>query len=106
MPPTDSAPPARSLGGAVARFAGRVAVVTGAGSGIGQATAVRLASEGATIVAVDVDADGLAATAALSEKAAPDAPAVVTTVGDVADRSFAPALVDDVIARHGRLDVL
>ncbi|WP_116248043.1 3-oxoacyl-ACP reductase [Nocardiopsis sp. FIRDI 009] len=40
------------------RFDGRVAVITGAGSGIGRATALRLAQEGARIVAVDVDEDG------------------------------------------------
>ncbi|OLT30596.1 3-oxoacyl-ACP reductase [Nocardiopsis sp. CNR-923] len=40
------------------RFDGRVAVITGAGSGIGRATALRLAREGARIVAVDVDVEG------------------------------------------------
>ncbi|MEV0504648.1 SDR family NAD(P)-dependent oxidoreductase, partial [Streptomyces spectabilis] len=39
-----------------ARFTGRVAVVTGAASGIGAATAVRLAGEGAAVVVADVDA--------------------------------------------------
>ena len=36
------------------RFAGKTAIVTGAGSGIGQATALRLAREGATVVAADI----------------------------------------------------
>ena len=44
------------------RFAGKVAVVTGAGSGIGQAVAVRLAREGAAVAALDVAADRLADT--------------------------------------------
>ena len=41
------------------RFAGRTAIVTGAGSGIGRATAVRLAREGARVVAADISADRL-----------------------------------------------
>jgi NAD(P)-dependent dehydrogenase (short-subunit alcohol dehydrogenase family) len=47
------------------RYAGRVALVTGAGSGIGQATVVRLAAEGGIIVGCDIDAAGLEATAKL-----------------------------------------
>jgi NAD(P)-dependent dehydrogenase (short-subunit alcohol dehydrogenase family) len=90
----------------VLRFDGRVALVTGGGSGIGQATVIRLAAEGATVMAVDVDADGLEATAELAFKAAPGANEISTTVGDVTDRAFAPAMVDELVARHGRLDVL
>ncbi|HEX3203007.1 MAG TPA: SDR family NAD(P)-dependent oxidoreductase, partial [Actinomycetes bacterium] len=41
------------------RFAGRTAIVTGAGSGIGRATAVRLAREGARVVAADISAGRL-----------------------------------------------
>ena len=44
------------------RFEGRVVIVTGAASGIGRATTERLAAEGATVVALDRDADGLATT--------------------------------------------
>ena len=46
------------------RFAGRRVLVTGAASGIGAATVVRLAAEGATVACVDVDTAGLSATVA------------------------------------------
>jgi meso-butanediol dehydrogenase/(S,S)-butanediol dehydrogenase/diacetyl reductase len=90
----------------VLRFDERVALVIGAGSGIGQATVVRLAAEGAAVVAVDVDAAGLARTAEVAAKEAAGPNQVTTQVGDVTDRDFAPALVHEVVERHGRLDVL
>jgi len=90
----------------VQRFAGRVAIVTGGGSGIGQATVVRLAAEGATVLAIDVDANGLASTEELAAKTAPGDYEVTSTVGDVTDGDFAPAIVEAVVDRYGRLDVL
>ncbi|SKW05042.1 Putative short chain dehydrogenase/reductase [Mycobacteroides abscessus subsp. massiliense] len=47
---------------------GSVAIVTGAGSGIGQALAWGLADDGARVVAADIDADAVAATAAISTR--------------------------------------
>jgi len=75
-------------------LAGKVAVVTGAGSGIGRALAVRLADEGARLALVDVDADGLRRTA----EAAARSPRVTTHIVDVSDRSAVEALVADVEA--------
>ncbi len=75
------------------RFEGRVAIVTGSSSGIGRATAERLAAEGATVVAVDRDAGS------------PEGVAEAR-VHDVADPVADRALVDDVVETHGRLDVL
>lgn len=80
------------------RFTGRTVLVTGAGSGIGRATAVRLLDEGATVVATDVVAERLADLAA----AAP-ADRLRTVVGDVADQGTIGTLVDTCA---GRLDGL
>ncbi|MEO7572043.1 MAG: SDR family NAD(P)-dependent oxidoreductase [Acidimicrobiales bacterium] len=83
------------------RYAGRVALVTGAGSGIGRATVHRLVDEGATVVAADLSQDGLDVTAKDSAR-----PEVVTQlVGDVSDPGFGPAAVAAALA-HGRLDLV
>ncbi len=83
------------------RYEGRVALVTGAGSGIGRATVLRLVEEGARVLGADISGDGLAATAA----SAP-AGSVETLVGDVTDAAFAPAAVEAALALAGRLDLL
>jgi NAD(P)-dependent dehydrogenase (short-subunit alcohol dehydrogenase family) len=81
----------------VDRLADRVAVVTGAGSGIGLATVRRFAREGARVVCVDVNAD--AGAAAAKEV---DGEFVAC---DVADEEAVRALFDGVAERHGRVDV-
>ncbi len=80
-----------------------VAVVTGAGSGIGAATAALLAARGARLALVDRDADGLARTAAAIEKAGGISRSIVA---DVADASLAEHEIKAVVAHWGRLDCL
>ncbi|MEV1328956.1 3-oxoacyl-ACP reductase [Micromonospora costi] len=79
------------------RLRDRVTVVTGAGSGIGLATARRFAAEGARVVCVDVDAEagGRAAKEVGGEFVA----------ADVADETAVRDLFDGVVERHGRVDV-
>ena len=81
------------------RFEGKVAIVTGAASGIGRATAVRLAEEGATVLAVDVDEHGL-------EVTAKDHGGIHTHVADVGDEAAVGGTVRAAVEPFGRLDVL
>jgi NAD(P)-dependent dehydrogenase (short-subunit alcohol dehydrogenase family) len=85
------------------RFNGRNALVTGGASGIGRATAIRLASEGAAVVAVDVNAGLLSD---LSAEAAGLSGSVATVVGDVSSEVGVEDLVGEALARLGSLDVV
>jgi NAD(P)-dependent dehydrogenase (short-subunit alcohol dehydrogenase family) len=79
---------------------GRVAIVTGAASGIGRATAQVLAERGASVVIADVDETGAAQTAALIDAA--DRTGVVAA--DVTDESAVERMVAFAVERFGRLD--
>ena len=81
---------------------GRVAVVTGAGSGIGRATSVALAARGCRLALVDRSDEGLAATAALL----PGGADASTHIVDVTDRARLAELPGEVIDRHGACHVL
>lgn len=61
------------------RYAGKSIIITGAGSGLGQAVAERLAAEGAQLVLVDLNAEGLEATKQLVLDAAPQVQVEVIT---------------------------
>jgi meso-butanediol dehydrogenase / (S,S)-butanediol dehydrogenase / diacetyl reductase len=83
-----------------ARFEGKVALLTGAGSGIGRATTLRLVGEGASVFAVDVDADRLVETASLT------ASPISVHQADLGDPAACAEAVAACVARYGRLDVL
>jgi 3-oxoacyl-[acyl-carrier protein] reductase len=82
---------------------GRVAVITGAGSGIGEASARMLAAVGATVVCADINADGAAAVA---KSIVADGGAATSAVCDVSVRAEVEDLVRGAVAEHGRLDVM
>jgi len=81
------------------RLDGKIAIVTGAGQGIGKAIAEKLAAEGATVVVSDLDETTAKATAS----ALPGAAAVRA---DVTDRQGVQAMVDGIVQQFGRVDVL
>ena len=85
------------------RVAGLVAIVTGAGSGIGQASAVRLAEEGAIVVCADIN-EG-AAQATVDSIKATGAKAVAAAI-DISDSDACTALVNQTVRDFGSIDVL
>jgi NAD(P)-dependent dehydrogenase (short-subunit alcohol dehydrogenase family) len=87
------------------RFADRRAIITGAGSGIGQATVARLLDEGATVVAYDVSAEGLERTAAAADEAG-TAKRLTTEVLDISTEDAVMAAVDSALGELGGLEVL
>jgi NAD(P)-dependent dehydrogenase (short-subunit alcohol dehydrogenase family) len=85
------------------RLARKVALITGAGAGIGRATALLFAEEGAKVVVQDVKATAAEETVQLIMKAGGEAVAIG---GDVTSRADAEAMVKKAVETYGRLDIL
>jgi 3-oxoacyl-[acyl-carrier protein] reductase len=82
------------------RLENKVALITGAGRGIGRATALRFAAEGASVVVADIDLEVVEAVTAEIEGAA------LAVQVDVTDRASVQAMVEAAVARFGRIDIL
>jgi 2-hydroxycyclohexanecarboxyl-CoA dehydrogenase len=81
------------------RLEDKIAIVTGAGQGIGEAIAGKFGAEGATVVVADLDEAKASQTAAAWPRA-------VAVRADVADRQGVQAMVDQVLRQFGRIDIL
>lgn len=86
------------------QFEGKVALITGAGSGIGRAVALQLLAEGAQVVGVDIDAAALDAVGAEGDGSASGS--FVAHVADLSDPAACRGAVEACVERFGRLDVL
>src|SRR3972149_4385930 len=86
-------------------FSNQVAIVTGGARGIGKAISLPLAEQGATVVAADTNAEGLAAVA--QEAVAKGLPGkIVPKPLNVTDRAAIDKFVEEVVAQLGKIDIL
>jgi 3-oxoacyl-[acyl-carrier protein] reductase len=85
------------------RLENKVAIVTGSGGGIGRATALRLAKEGAAVIVCDVNQTGIDETVQLIEAQNGKA---IGVIGNVADKGDVQRVVDAALEKFGHLDIL
>lgn len=84
-------------------FSNKVAAITGAGSGIGQALALNLAQQGCDLALSDINEQGLSDTATKAEKIGVK---VTTNILDVSDKDAMFAWADKVVAEHGKVNLI
>jgi short-subunit dehydrogenase len=87
----------------IKNFRDKVAVITGGGSGIGQALACQLAAKGSDLALVDINGEGMQET---KNKIADSGVNVTMHIADVSDEASMAALAEDVMAAHGRVNLL
>jgi len=81
-------------------FVGRLAVVTGAGTGMGRELVIRLAAEGCSVATCDINVDHMSETARLAEKNAPADVRITTHLADVSDEAQMNRFRDEVVTQH------
>jgi len=93
------------LNGTLLGLNGRSAIITGAGSGMGQATCVLFAKQGCTVGVCDLREEGVAETIQVIKEKYPTAK-TVSLIGDVADHNKARELTDDFVSQANAVDAL
>lgn len=92
----------------MSRYDGKTVVITGAGSGIGRSVALRLVAEGAQVLGLDINAEGLATTVERAAGSAAGGAAGSLSVRqcDITKATECQAAIDDAVERFGHLDIL